>query len=289
MSMTNRRITLVLAAALLWPLAGMLAAQAPTPQQGKPGGAPAGQQNPPAAGQQEQPAAPKLNPEEEAEYKKFLQTKPDDAQALVKAGEEFLKKFPESRYRESIYSRLTGAYMRLGDENKMVESGEKALQLNPDDVDVLPLMAMALPRRFDPNDISSEQLLVRAQNYAQHAIELLQKLPKPASLTDEQFTRARNEKLAMCHSGLGLVSYYQNNVPRMASELEQALQLEAEPDAVDEFLLGFAYTRLGRYSDAVTQLERCSAQQTPMQQRCKTLLEQVKKLAQQQPATPKQP
>lgn len=241
-------------------------------------------QNPSATGKE--PAAPKLNPEEEASYQKFLKLPAEDPQALIKSGEEFLKKFPDSRYREAIYSRMTAAYLRLGNEDKLVETGEKALALNPDDVDVLPVMALALPRRYDPNTLDSQQLLEKAQNYAQHAIELLQKLPKPASLTDEQFTRARNEKLAMCHSGLGLVSYYQNNLPRMAGELEQAIQLEAEPDPVDQFLLGFAYLRLGRYADAATTLEKCAAQNNPIQDRCRTLLEQAKKLAASAPKSP---
>lgn len=246
-------------------------AQPPAQGQAAPGQPAAGQA---AAGPA---AAPKVDPAEEKAYKQFYDLKPDNPQGIVASGQAFVQKYPSSKYLGSVYAKMTTAYQETGDDAKMFDAGQKALQVNPDNVDVLAIMAYSIPRRLDPNELGSDDKLNQAAGYAKHAMDLLAKLPKPADMTDDQFAAAKNSELASCHSGLGLVDYYQHNVPAMVTDLEQAVKLEATPDPSDQFLLGFAYAQAGRWTDSQTVLEKCSSATSPVQDRCKQILDQVKK------------
>jgi len=239
-----------------------------------------------APAQPETPAAPPVNAEEEAGYKAFFELKSDNAEVIIQKGEEFLKKFPESRYRESVYSKLATAYLALNDMDKMFAAGEKALELNPNDVDVLSVMALVMSRRAQPGSLDFEQKIAKVEKYARQAITLLGELQKPAGLTDEGFANAKSQKLSMAHSGLGMVYFQRQKYADATGEFEQATTLVPNADPVDYFLLGLCLQQTKRYSDAATAFEKCAASPV-MQGRCQPAAEQAKKQAAAQPAPPK--
>lgn len=229
------------------------------------------------------PAAPPVNQEEEDAYKAFFNHPREDAQKQVQLGEEFVAKFPESRYLESVYSRMVGAYLSLGDVDKLFVVGEKALQLNPDNVDVLAVVAYAVPRRLNPQEIGGPAKLQKVEQYSRHAIGLLDGMAKPEGMLDEEFARAKNDKLAMAHSGLAMVNYFRQDFAGMASELEQATTLATSPDPSDFYLLGVSYVQVRRFADAATAFGKCSEVPWDFQDRCKQSKEQSEKQAALQP------
>jgi tetratricopeptide (TPR) repeat protein len=263
--------------------------QQPPPQQQQP---PAGQK-PPAGqfgipGQAAEPAPP--SPEEEAAYKNIVDTqakKRNDFGALIQLGEEFVKKYPESRYNSAIYASLAQAYLAAGREADMFLTGEKSLELYPDNIDALALMAWAIPRRVQGSDLDLAQKLEKSEAYAKHGIEILEALTKPDSMDEAEFTKSKNGKLSMCHSGLGVVYFRTERFPDSATELEKATQLAPEADAADLLVLGLAYENLKRFHDAVAAYEKCAANPSPLQQQCKVQLQNAKKQAATQLAPPK--
>lgn len=258
--------------------------QQPSAQPAQPSSGPQATPATPAGGSQAQPgtaqpAAAQPNPAEQKAYEAFYQTPPSDPQKVASSGEAFVKKYPSSKYNAAVYARLTGAYETLGESTKMFDAGHKALALNPNNVDVLSLMAYAIPRRINPNDLETPQKLKEATQDADHALALLSQMKKPANLSQQQFTTAVNGESAYCHSGLGLVDYYQHNIPGMVSEFQQAVKLEPTPDPTDQYLLGLAYLQANRPADAVTVLKECGAVAGPIESRCQSSLAQAKKLA----------
>jgi len=233
-----------------------------------------------------QSSAPPINKEEEDAYKAFYDLK-GDPQRKIQLGEEFLKKFPESRYREGVYSLLTTSYLDLGQTDKMFAAGEKALELNPKNVDVLSLMVLVMPRRVNPSELDADQKLDKSEKYGKQAMALLEGMQKPAGLSDEDFVKAKNEKLSMCHSGLGIVYFHRQKYADSAAELEQATKLAVVPDPADFFVLGLAYMNTKRFSDAAGAFGHCSSASGPLQERCKQGMEQAKKQAAPQLAPPK--
>ncbi|MGH9791927.1 MAG: hypothetical protein ACRD5W_12015 [Candidatus Acidiferrales bacterium] len=265
-----KRISLAVMLALVMVSAAFAQQQAQQPQQPPPPAQqPPAQQPPPA-----EPQVPPVNQEEEDAYKAFFDAPRDMPQKQIDLGEAFLAKYPDSRYRASVYARMVNAYLALGDVDKLFVAGEKALELNPDNVDVLAVVAYAVPRRINPQDLDAAQKLQKVEQYSKHAVEVLNGLPKPETLTEEEFTRAKNEKLSMAHSGLAMVAYHRQNYAGMASELEQATTLSAAPDPSDFYLLGIAYQQGKRHGDAATAFGKCAAVAWDFQDRCKQSQEQ---------------
>ena len=71
----------------------------------------------------------------------------------------------------------------------MFEAGNKALELDPDNVTVLALFAMAMPRRVKSTTPDAAQQFQKAEAYARHAIELIPNLPKPEGVDDASFRK----------------------------------------------------------------------------------------------------
>jgi hypothetical protein len=213
--------------------------------------------------------APAVNKAEEDAYK-ALSARTAGPAAQIQLADDFVKKFPDSLYLASVYGILTTAYFGTGDEDKMFVAGNKALELNPDNVDVLSLLAMAMPRRIRSTTPDAAQQMVKAEEYARHAIELIPNLPKPPDVDDTAFEKAKNEKLSMSHSGLGLIDSNHAKWDDARTELMLAVQLAATPDPVDYYLLGRADMNASYFNDAVTAFGKCAAS-GPLAAQCKTL------------------
>jgi tetratricopeptide (TPR) repeat protein len=241
--------------------------QNPPAQQNKP--SPQGQTQTPGKGQAQVPAqAPKVDPAEESAYKEFADLKPDDYDQQIKLGEDFVKKYPASRYREVVYDRLTTAYYSKQQLDKMYDSSDKALALNPNDVQVLVLVGWVIPHNYDPNDPQADRRLAKAEAYEKHALEVLPTLTKPATLTDEQFNTAKAQDTSMAHSGLGLTYFRQQKPQDSLNELQQATA-SGQPDPVDLFIMGIDLDSLKRYNEAAQSFGKCAQIPGVMQDRCK--------------------
>lgn len=218
----------------------------------------------------------KVNKAEEAAYKAFFATQGGDPAMQIQLGEDFITKFPMSKYLGGVYGTLTTAYYTTGNTDKMFAAGAKSLELNPDNVDVLALLAMAIPRRVKSNTPDGPQQLQKAEVYAHHAIELIPTLTKPDTVDDATFEKAKNDKLALCHSGLGLLDIGHQKFEDARNELTQAVQLASTPDPVDFYLLGNADSQASYLNGAIAAYDKCAAS-GPLVSQCKARVEAVKK------------
>ncbi len=243
-------------------------------QSSAPAPAPTPTQNTPVA--KDSGKAPKINKAEEAAYKAFLATQGGDPAMQIPLGEDFITKFPMSKYLGGVYGVLTTAYYTTGNTDKMFAAGAKALELNPDNVDVLALLAMAIPRRVKSNTPDGPQQLQKAEVYARHAIELIPAMTKPETLDDATFEKAKNDKLALCHSGLGLLDIGNKKFDDARTELTQAVQLATSPDPVDYYLLGNADDQASFLNGAIAAYDKCAAT-GPLVTQCKAREDSVKK------------
>ena len=117
-----------------------------TPPQGQPGA----QQAPGQPDASAAPAVPAVTKEELDAYNKFVaDARTADARQTVIFGEAFVGLYPNSMFAGAVHSALASAYLGVNQVDKMIDSGEKALAANPNNVDVLPLMAWAIPRRVN--------------------------------------------------------------------------------------------------------------------------------------------
>ncbi len=224
-------------------------------------------------------ALPKVDPAEEAAYKKFYVSDPKDSDTRIRLGEAFLQKYPMSRYAESVYAALTQAYSAKQDWKNFYANGDKALALNPDDAQVLVLVGWMIPHQYDPSSADAAKNLDKSERYEKHAIEIIPAMAKPANTTDAQFAQSKSALLYEAHSGLGLVYFRRQDSEDSVRELQQAVQLAASPDPTDLFVLGLGLQRLNRYADAADAFNRCGQAPGSLQDRCKQSADAAKKQA----------
>lgn len=225
----------------------------------------------PSLANPQQNAAPPVDPKEEAAYKAFYDMNPSteaDTEAQIKAGEQFLKDYPQSRYREGVYARLSTAYFKKGQIDQMCDAADKALEINPDDLTVLTQVGWMIPHA-GPSTPNYDQDLTKAEGYEKHALEVLNTLPKPANLTQDQFDQSKNSALSQAHAGLGLVYFRQKKIELSSAEMSQATTVATDNDPTDFFILGLDDESLQKYADSAKAFDACAQMNSPLQDRCK--------------------
>jgi tetratricopeptide (TPR) repeat protein len=222
---------------------------------------------------------PKVDPKEEAAYKAFFDTSAQDADKKIQLGEDFAKTYPSSRYIESVYAGLSQAYYVKQDWKNLYLVADKALAINPDDVDILTMVGWVIPHVIDPNSPDAGAQLDKAETYEKRAIKDIPTLTKPPGMTDEQFATAKLEKAAEAHSGLGLVYFRRQQYEDAAKELQQATQSNPNPDATDFFALGASLQNSGHLVEAADAYTRCSQIMGSLQDACKQNADKAKQLA----------
>lgn len=223
------------------------------------------------------PPVAKVDPQEEAAYKAFYQANPQDPDSRIRLGQDFLQKYPMSRYLESVYAGVSQAYYTKQDWNNFYATSDKALALNPDDVPVLVTVGWVIPHVYNPNDPDAAKNLDKAERYEKHVIEISGTMPKPSTMTDDQFLQSKSSVLAEAHSGLGLVYFRRQDSEDSVKELQQATQASATPDPTDLFVLGLGLQSLNRNAEAADAFSRCGQIAGGLQDRCKQNAEAAKK------------
>ena len=234
------------------------------------------------------PAAP-ANPEETDALKAFQSMPNTDLPKKIAAGEDFLKKYPDSQYRPMVYSALMLGYLQTGSPQKAFEVGDKELALKPDDVQTLAVLGQTIPRAINGSTPDPDKQLQKAEDYSKRAIEVTPTIAKPEGMSDQNFVEAKNSTLAMAHGGLGLVYFRRGKFNDAIPELEQSVKIDpnATPDPVNLYVLGVSNQKASHYDEAAAVFTRCAAIAGGLQTACKTAADESKKQASTQMSAPK--
>lgn len=258
-----------------------------------------------------QPAAPTLNPEkkqdkpaevtpltldsaptpvsaeEDAAIQAFRAAPITDMAKKDQLGEDFLQKYPQSRYRPEVYSMLVRGYLSLGQVEKMETVGDKEIELNPNDAQTLAIVGSTLPRVMSASTPDPQKRLDKAEQYSKKALEVLPTIPKPAELSDADFLKAKDQTSALAYSGLGLVAFRRSKFAEAVANFEQAVKLDPIPDPVNFYLLGLSNEKTSHFDDAVNAFTKCAAVPGALQATCKSGADEAKKMATTQLSAPK--
>ena len=234
------------------------------------------------------PGAP-VNSEERAAVQAFQEMPNSDLPKKIAAGEEFLKKYPDSQYKPTVYSILTLDYIQAGNTEKGIEIGDKEVALKPDDVQTLAVLGQTIPRAMSASTPEPEKRLAKAEDYSKRAIQVTPTIPKPEGMADQNFAAAKNSTLAMAHGGLGLVYFRRGKFTDAIPELEQSVRIDPNPtpDPVNLYLLGLANQKAARFDDAAAAFSKCASVNSKLQETCRTNADLSKKQASTQLSAPK--
>lgn len=231
-------------------------------------------------------SAPAPSPEEESASKEVQQA--TDPGKKIQLAEGFLQKYPQSRYRATMYQVLVQGYFATQQVPKMLDAGEKEIEINPSDAPVLAVMGQTLARTYNAKAPDAAKQLDKAELYSKRAIEITPTLTKPGNLSDEQFNSAKNDTLVMAHGGLGLVYIRRGKYTEAIPELEQSVKADThpDPDPVNYYLLGVADKQTSHYEAAAAAFSKCATVQSSLQATCKTGAEEAKKQGSSQLSAP---
>ncbi len=163
-----------------------------------------------------------------------------DPHKKILLADAFLAKYPDTDFKDLAYLQELAAYQQLGDGPKAIDAGEKALAINPDNLDALRYVSFALPFVFKPTDPDAASKLTRAENESKHGLDLLQKAQKPANVTDEQFNQAIKGLRSVFNGTVGFVALQRKDYAGAITSLKTA----AEDDPGNNLtfsMLGQAY------------------------------------------------
>lgn len=272
-----------------------LAQGTPSPQQPtaqpQPGQQQPGQQQPNPANPQAAPlesAPPPVNAEEDAAIKEFREVSLQDTAKKDQLAEQFVQKYPNSRYSPEAYNWLVRTYYRKGEVDKMEAAADKQLAIVPNDPQTLALVGSTLPRAMNTNTPEPQKRLEKADKYCRKALELLPVVPKPESMPEETYQQLKAQTSALAYSGIGLVAFRRGNYTEAIPELENAVKADPQqPDPVNYYVLGIANEKESHFQDAVAAFTKCAAIAGGMQTTCSQKLEEAKKLSATQLSAPK--
>jgi tetratricopeptide (TPR) repeat protein len=218
-----------------------------------------------------------VDAKEQKAYDAFYHASVEDPDKKILLGNAFLEKYPKSIFAEAVEAGLANTYFAEEDWKDFYAAADKALAIKPDDVDILASVGWVIPHFYNPHDDNAVEQLNKAETCEKHAIEVMAAMPKPASLTDAQFAAAKAQKASQAHSALGLVYFRREDYANSVTELQQAMQNNANPDQTDLFVLGMDLQNLDKFADAADVFGRCGQLAGNLQDRCKQNAEMAKK------------
>jgi tetratricopeptide (TPR) repeat protein len=197
-----------------------------------------------------------------------------DPNKIIALLDEYTANFDDPDMKPLVYDLYMRNYLRLGNRDKVLQYAEKAMALNPNNVDPLVFTTSAYLEK--PMDL--EAALGQSQKAVAIA-DALDSQAKPAGLTDDQWNKQKNLWKATAYSSRGLVRLQNETTLEQAlADLEKARDFSPE-DGVIQYRLGIAYWKSKKIDEAIMALAKSSTVSSSTQSQATQLLETYYKAA----------
>ena len=167
-------------------------------------------------GQPAQPAAAAVAPgcppqapkqiKDQAEYNSYANAAGQANPATkAQAFEQFLLQYPNTVVKDDALEALMGAYQQAGDATKMQDAANRLLQVNPNAVRAMALMAYTKRAAVEanPNAPTVQQDSQQAFQLGQKGLSALQCFAKPAGTPDTEFETQKKQMAAIFNGSAG--------------------------------------------------------------------------------------
>jgi tetratricopeptide (TPR) repeat protein len=177
-----------------------------------------------------------------------------DPQAIVGMADRFVSSFPRSEFLGVILQYKMFACARTQNFECLVASGERALKVQRDNLNVLLTLGSAIADAAD----GRAELLTKAQGFAQGALERVGTIHIPHEISLECWRTLRGEMEAQAHEALGKIAVKQGRLETAIAEFEVAALKNPPPQGSQFLVLGTAYVSAGKTSEAKSALRRAA-------------------------------
>ncbi len=184
--------------------------------------------------------------------------------------ERFAAAFPDSPYTLKAQALVAAAYQQAQNYPRMLDSAQKLLARDPNDLSMLLLLADYFSERGEQLD--------KAEGYAKKSLDLPAGAGKPEGLTDDQWQKQAALQKGLAWTALGQV-YIQRRRDAQALEAFRTAAPLLKPDPVtyarNQYRMGFALINLKRLAEARVALTEAASIDSPYrtlaQEKLKTL------------------
>jgi hypothetical protein len=175
----------------------------------------------PQAGQAPQQKKEIKNP---AEYNAYVgAVQQTDAAAKISGLEAFLTQYPNSVMKEDALELLMGSYQQTGNEAKMIDAAQRLLQINPNNVRALALLAYTARTKAQANQ-NPQQNLADAKQYGQRGLQALQTFTKPEGMSDADYEKLKSQMSGIFNAAVGISSLTDKDYKTAQQSLHAAAQ-----------------------------------------------------------------
>jgi len=195
----------------------------------------------PAAAAPAAPAAQKPQIKDPAEYNAYVNAvQQADPAAKAQAIEAFLQTYPNSVMKEDALVSLMGAYQQAGNAQKTVDTANRVLQANPNNIRALALLTYYYRTMASQGGADAAKNADLATQYGQKGIDALPNTPKPDGMSDADFTKFHNELSAIFEGAVGFAALQKKDLPTAQKDLRGAVEHESQPNIADIYPLATA-------------------------------------------------
>ena len=195
-------------------LASMAIAQQPATTQPQPGA--------PAQGSSAQGPVIK----DPAEYNAYVgAVQQQDPSAKISGLEAFVSQYPNSIVKKDALEVLMGAYQQTQNAVKTSETAERLLQVDPNNMRALALLAYTARLDLQRNTDSAKgaQLTQAMKQYGEKGVAALPDYKKPDGVSDADFVKLKDQMAAIFNAAVGLAAYQDKDYVNAAKALRVAV------------------------------------------------------------------
>jgi tetratricopeptide (TPR) repeat protein len=180
-----------------------------------------------------------------------------DPNKKIQLAEAFLEKFKDTDFKDLAYVTMMQTYAQLNDSAKAMDAARQAVKANPDKFEALAYLSFAFPFVFKADAPEATAELSQAEGDAKHGLDLLQKLEKPASVTDEQFAQYVKGQRANFNNAVGFVALQRKDYAAGVTALKAAAE-DNPSNSYGFYWLGLSHLNLSPrdYDNAIWNMAR---------------------------------
>jgi len=186
-------------------------------------------------------AAQKPQIKDPAEYNAYVNAvQQSDPAAKAAAIEAFLQTYPNTVMKEDALVSLMGAYQQAGNAQKTVDTANRVLQANPNNIRALALLAYYYRSLAAQGGADAAKNADQAMQYGQKGLDALPNTPKQEGMSDADFTKFHNELSAIFEGAVGFAALQKKDLALAQKDLRGAVEQESQPNIADIYPLATA-------------------------------------------------
>ena len=171
------------------------------------------------------PAAPQQKKEikDPAEYNAYVgAVQQTDPAAKISGLEAFLAQYPNSVMKEDGLDVLMKAYQQSGNQTKVIDTANRLLAVNPNNVDALVLLAY---------NERAAQKWADAKQHAERGLAAIPGMPKPDGMADPDFQKQKTQMTVLLDAVAGFSALQLKD--NATAEKDLRVAVEADPNNVE--------------------------------------------------------